>query len=194
MLSSRSVRCIQGNVDAQVAAGDLLLKGQVVPKDLAEAAKWFRMAAEQGDPQAQNNLGTMCDQGDGVDKDQAEAVRWFRAAAEQGHVIAQYNLGSMYEHGDGVLADGPEAVDWYHAAGNQGYYRACMALAQMYEEGRQGVPLDNAFAFIWYLAAFREAENEDDKQLADDACDRVLAKATPEQMKGMVDAYRKGAK
>ena len=31
------------------------------PQDDAEAAKWFRLAAEQGDAEAQHNLGVMYD-------------------------------------------------------------------------------------------------------------------------------------
>jgi TPR repeat protein len=100
----------------------------------------------------------------------------------------------MYENGEGVKADGAEAVNWYSAAGDQGDYRACMALGEMYEEGKLGVPVDNAFSFIWYLAAFKVAENEDDKAVADEACNRVLAKATPEQMKGLAERYQKDSR
>jgi TPR repeat protein len=58
--------------------------GQGVEQDYAEAAKYFRKAAEQGHVSAQNNLGVMYANGQGVTKDNYEAVKWFRKAAAQG--------------------------------------------------------------------------------------------------------------
>jgi TPR repeat protein len=55
-----------------------------VPKDQAEAVRWFLRAAEQGLAEAQNNLGWVYANGFGVPKDKAEAARWYRKAAEQG--------------------------------------------------------------------------------------------------------------
>ena len=49
--------------------------GMGVGRDSAEAAKWYRKAAEQGHANAQNNLGLMYMSGRGVAKDNAEAVK-----------------------------------------------------------------------------------------------------------------------
>ena len=49
-------------------------------QDYAEAARWYRKAAEQGNAIAQTNLGTMYFQGQGVPQDYAEAVRWCNLA------------------------------------------------------------------------------------------------------------------
>ena len=94
--------------------------GKGVPKDDAEAVKWYRKAADQGDAIAQFNLGWMYDEGRGVSKDDAEAVRWYRKAADQGHALAQFNLGAMYANGEGVAKDDAEAVKWYRKAADQG--------------------------------------------------------------------------
>jgi TPR repeat protein len=59
-------------------------KGQGVAQDYAEAATWYRKAAEQGYAPAQCKLGTMYSQGHGVTQDYAEAMKWYRKAAEQG--------------------------------------------------------------------------------------------------------------
>jgi TPR repeat protein len=40
--------------------------GRGVPQDCAEAAKWYRLAAEQGNAAAQNNMGNNYYDGDGV--------------------------------------------------------------------------------------------------------------------------------
>jgi TPR repeat protein len=59
-------------------------EGTGVAQDDAEAAKWYRKAAEQGFASAQNSLGTMYDAGKGVRLDDAEAVKWYSKSAQQG--------------------------------------------------------------------------------------------------------------
>jgi hypothetical protein len=53
-----------------------------------QAAKWYRMAAEQGDVDSQNRLAALYLAGDGVPQDYAEAARWYRKAADQGDIEA----------------------------------------------------------------------------------------------------------
>ena len=64
-------------------------KGRGVRQDDAQAAQWFRKAAEQGVAQAQYNLAVMYAKGRGVRQDGEQAVQWFRKAAEQGYPQAQ---------------------------------------------------------------------------------------------------------
>lgn len=66
-----------------------------IPKDYAEAVKWFYRAAERGHVNVQYKLGYMYYFGKGAPKNYVEAAKWLRKAAEQGHVKAQYNLGYM---------------------------------------------------------------------------------------------------
>ena len=61
----------------------MLLKGDGLPQDAAEAVKWYRKAADQGYAKAQYNLGVCYTQGTGGPQDSAEAVKWYRNAAEQ---------------------------------------------------------------------------------------------------------------
>lgn len=79
----------EGNPAAQFNLGVILLKGEGLPEDHAEAAKWFREAAVQGVASAQYNLGLMLVKGKGVPKDEAEAMQWFSRAAEQGVTAAK---------------------------------------------------------------------------------------------------------
>ena len=76
--------------------------GTDVGQDQTEAAKWYRLAAEQGNATAQFNLGLKYELGEGIPKNYTESVKWYRLAAEQGNAQAQYNLGVMYENGEGV--------------------------------------------------------------------------------------------
>jgi TPR repeat protein len=65
--------------------------GQGVTRDDAEAAKWFRHAAEQGVPGAQTNLGLLLAKGQGVPQDYVEAAKWFILAASRNHANALKN-------------------------------------------------------------------------------------------------------
>ena len=55
--------------------------GQGVPQDFAEAARWYRKAADQGLAEAQANLGDLYFKGRGVTQDNAEAHMWLSIAA-----------------------------------------------------------------------------------------------------------------
>ncbi len=56
--------------------------GRGVPTDEAEAARWYRKAAEQGHARAQFFLGMMHDYGRGVPKDDVQAYMWFNLAGQ----------------------------------------------------------------------------------------------------------------
>src|SRR4051794_28101623 len=71
-----------GNAEAQFEMGARYQNGQGVVKNLNEAAKWYRKAADQSDPRAQFNLGICYYMGEGVPVDAVQAVNWFRKAAE----------------------------------------------------------------------------------------------------------------
>jgi hypothetical protein len=70
--------------------------GTGVALDLREAARYFRMAAEQGHSEAQIRLGEMYEYGRGVARDLSEAARYLCMAADQGHSEAKFNLSEMY--------------------------------------------------------------------------------------------------
>ena len=66
----------QGDARAQFLLGLMYAKGQGVPQDPGEAAKWYRLAAEQGDVQAQYELAWLYATGDGVTQDYVAAHMW----------------------------------------------------------------------------------------------------------------------
>ena len=111
-----------------VTSGLMYDEGKGVPRDYAEAVKWYRRSAEQGNARAQHNLGGMYFNGRGVPQDHAEAVKWRRRAAEQGFAEAQMGLGAMYNLGRGVPQDYAEGVKWSRRAADQGNARAQTSL------------------------------------------------------------------
>ena len=73
--------------------------GLRVEKDLKEAEKWWRKAAEQGFAFGLNSLGVMYKYGDGVEKDFVTAYAWFNIAAANGHVVAGFLPPGSRSHG-----------------------------------------------------------------------------------------------
>jgi TPR repeat protein len=118
----------RGLAHAQTALGDIYRKGSLVPKDLAVAAKWYRLAAVQGDAHAQFSLGALLLAGDGMPADDAEALMWFRLAAAQGDALAQFNLGTMYWNGRGVAQDNVQACMWFELSASRGTQTAAAHL------------------------------------------------------------------
>ena len=65
--------------------------GNGVSKDLVQAAKWMRKAAEQDNYEAQCNLGVMYAKGQGVPTDDVQAYAWLAVSAVNGNQIAVTN-------------------------------------------------------------------------------------------------------
>ncbi len=109
-----------GDAESQEELGFRYDKGEGVVQDHAEAARWYRKAAEQNYADAQYNLGFCYKHGEGVAKDLVEAVKWYRKAAEQNYAKAQCNLGVCFYNGNGVAKDWVEAYRWLLLAARQG--------------------------------------------------------------------------
>ena len=65
-------------------------------QDFNEAARYYRMAAEQGHDGAQFELGEMYHEAVGVAGDLNEAARYYRMAADKGCSQAIVRIGSMH--------------------------------------------------------------------------------------------------
>lgn len=74
-----------GDVYAQYLIGKMLLEGDGVKADRAEALIWLRRSAEQDHTEAQCILAQLLESGDGGAEGLHEAYAWYQRAAEQGH-------------------------------------------------------------------------------------------------------------
>jgi hypothetical protein len=70
-----------GDKVAQTNVGEIYEKGLGTAPDYANAAVWYKKAADQGYSRALINLGFLYEQGLGVPKDQATALKLYRQAA-----------------------------------------------------------------------------------------------------------------
>jgi TPR repeat protein len=105
-----------GDPTAQVRLG--MKYALAAPRNVKEAMKWFRLAADQGFADGQYRLGGMYDVAQ-TPQNPTEAIKWYTLAAKQGHKDAQYRLGVMYDQGRGTAKDYALAAQWYAKAGEQ---------------------------------------------------------------------------
>ena len=115
-----------GDAAAQFGLG-FSLANSGTDSDYTQAARWYRLAAEQSHPLAQFNLGVMYSKGQGVARDQSISLMWMSKAAQLGDAGAQYELGirqhrlSMDRAEEEAIELKTEAYKWLQLAAAQGY-------------------------------------------------------------------------
>lgn len=142
-----------GNPRAQVMLGRCYENGLGVKQDLAVAAQWFQLAAEQNDSEAQVLLAYCYQIGAGVPKDPQQVMNLMTRAANAGNAEAQFNLAMNYSQGiNGAPKNEQESFEWAQKAANQGYAQAERFLGACYEYGF-GVNGNPQLAQEWYAKA-----------------------------------------
>ena len=139
---------------AMTLIAEIYKDGVSVKRDAAEAARWYRLAADAGDRQATFALGmTLLTGAPGVAKDRVAAKALLEKAAAQGHAGALYNLGVMAIEGDG--SSGPDfakAADLFRRSAEAGDDDGSYSYGVLLRDGR-GVPLDITAAAHWLKRA-----------------------------------------
>lgn len=102
--------------ETQFHLGAMYENGNGVPQDYAQAAIWYRKAADQGDAKAEYRLGVLYANGLGVPQDKTQAAGLFLSAAKEGYAPAYALIGGAYLTGDGVPIDYAEASFWFAVA------------------------------------------------------------------------------
>lgn len=140
---------VTGLVQKDMRMGTAYLAGNGVPRDPAQAANWFRKAADLGSPEAQNEMGYLYIWGLGVNKDDTQAFRWFARAAGGGWQQAKLNIAVMYMRGMGVARDPAFARQVLEDLAARMNARAEDYLGVMYLNG-DGVTADTRTAEEWF--------------------------------------------
>ncbi len=114
--------------ESQKILGQFFLTGKLIPRNYAEAIKWYRLSAENGDRDSQGELAFLYFTGRGTERDFDKAFLWFEKSASQGLASSQYSLGIMYYSGNGVeKADAIKAYAWLSLAAAQNHNGAIAA-------------------------------------------------------------------
>lgn len=106
--------------------------GESVEQNYAEAAKWYKKAAEWGDGDGAYELGNCYHCGHGVSLSDAKAFEWYRKGAALGNAEAMYEVGEYLTYGIGVNKDRIRGIEWLHKAGEAGSAMAYATLGSIY--------------------------------------------------------------
>ena len=140
---------------AMTLIGEIYRDGYAVPRDEAEAARWYRVASGLGDREAAFALGMLLLNGaTGVPEDRAGAKGQFEIAAAKGQAGALYNLGVMAlaDTGDAGFPDFKTAAADFRRAAEAGYGDGAYSYGVLLREGK-GVPLDIGESARWLKRA-----------------------------------------
>ncbi|SCX20342.1 Polar organelle development protein [Agrobacterium rosae] len=177
----------KGDRQALFEIGARYTDGRGVAADRAEAAKWYKLAADRGLAPAQYRLGNMYEKANGVERNLPEAKRYYQLAADQGNAGAMHNLAVLLASDAAGAPDFKAAGDWFIKASNLGVRDSQFNLAILYARG-SGVPQSLEESYKWFAIAARDGD-ADAGQKRDD-----VAKAMrPEQLasaKANVDAWQ----
>ena len=103
----------QGDVHAMAELGERYEEGDGVQQDIAQAIRWYRLAAEHGDEDAAERAEEL--------EEHLEEIELWKLAAEQGDAMAIHRLGDAYDFGMYVRHDLEQAIKWYQLAEEHGY-------------------------------------------------------------------------
>lgn len=164
-LQAAGMQPAKGATKAMINLGNYYITNR--PRNVAEAFRWTKAAADAGAPKAQFNLVRMYTRGEGCNPDIEAALEMLVAGATprgdwpvfidgryfKGHPECQTQLGTACRYGTlGVPRDAAAAVGWFRIAADQGYAEAQYELARMYESGI-GVPQNQDEASRLYQLA-----------------------------------------
>lgn len=120
-----------------------------VPRDLDEAIRWYRKAADIGNTAAMSALGLiyLSHRNDGT-----QAQHWLLQAAKADDGSAMLQLSQIYGGGKGVPQDLTMSFEWARKAAQKGDGLAALVLAEKYFHGT-GTRQDFVEAAHWYREA-----------------------------------------
>lgn len=106
-----------------------------IEKDLSEAFRWNKMAADNGYQLGLFNVALAYRRGQGIGKDKAKAMEYYRHAAAAGSTYSLFSLGEMYENGEGAPVNFDKAIHYYRKAADKKIWQASLRLGNMFNDG-----------------------------------------------------------
>ncbi len=152
-LAGQRAKSLAGDANEQFILAGMYERGEGAPRSYAEAAKWYRLAAEQGHAAAQFYLGAMYGSSRGVERSFKAAVWWYSKSAAQGYRDAFYPMAFAHEYGIGVGKDEKVAIQWYEKSAGAGVWQAHERLGKAYLNGELGLFPDAEKAKVWSAQA-----------------------------------------
>ncbi|MBB4063922.1 peptidoglycan-binding protein [Gellertiella hungarica] len=151
--------------------GARFTEGRGVKADLAEAARWYQLAADKGFAPAEYRIANLYEKGNGVERDLSKAVRYYERAAKAGNASAMHNLAVLYATGADGKPDIAKAVDWFKQAADYGVSDSQFNLAILYARGN-GIAQDLEESYKWFAIAAKGGD-KDAAQKRDDVANAM---------------------
>gem|GEM_PF-2484289 len=133
--------------------------GESVERNYAEAAKWYKKAAEWGDGDGAYELGNCYHCGRGVPSSDAKAFEWYQKGAALGNVEAMYKVGESLTYGFGVKADRTKGIEWLLRVGQAGSAAAYSSLGDIYSSELSS-ERDTEKSMEYYVKAAELGDNQ----------------------------------
>ncbi len=138
-----------GYPEAQALYGQVLLDGQGVMVNQAQALDWFSKASLANHPMVINMVGRCLENGWGVDANPTEAANWYKRAAELDLDWGMYNYANLLARGQAIPPDRKLAFELYNKAASQGHAKSMNVIGRFVEEGWE-TEQNSALAADWY--------------------------------------------
>lgn len=122
----------RGDIDAQIQLGSFYFMGKPT-KDLRQAERWWKLAADRGHPEAAVNLAFLYSgQADPALANEADMIRYLNQSAAGGNPMAQHMLGNFYMEGmHGLPKDTFQAKQLYKSACDKKFENSCQRLSTL---------------------------------------------------------------
>lgn len=142
-LAYGKIAATNGDEEAQILVGHILMRGETGLVDTAEAAKWFQKAALKDNPDALVGLAEIALRSQ-AGLTPPDAVPYLERAAALGRLDAMRVLADAYEQGTGVPQSTAKAMEWRGKAAREGDALAARAM------GDETLERDAFEALQWY--------------------------------------------
>lgn len=119
-----------GDASSGYRAGDYLRAGEVVPRNVNAAIRYYEIAANGGHIPSLMRLGDLYRSGADDGLELANAIPWYEKAAEAGNAQANYRLGEIYRTGIDGTPQLDLALTNYERGAEAGNTQALMRLAR----------------------------------------------------------------
>jgi localization factor PodJL len=176
-----------GDANALFDVGARFTEGRGVKSDLAEAAKWYKLAADKGLAPAQYRYANLLEKGTGVERDLSKAVTYYEQAADAGNASAMHNLAVLYASGAAGQPDYAAAVNWFSRAADLGVADSQFNLAILFARGN-GVKQDLEESYKWFAVAAKGGD-KDAAQKRDEVAN-AMRKEQLESARAKVDTWK----
>jgi hypothetical protein len=149
-------RIKSGDAEAMALAAEILSRGLGVPRDAAEAARLYALAAEKGVLEARFQAALLMLDGKYLPKDEVKAKDYLNKAVESGHKLAAFNLAQLIFSKARTDEERKKAYDLFLQAADAGLADAQYAVSQFLANGTGGVTFNETKAREWLEKAARQ--------------------------------------